>query len=88
MAINKQYRYFFYSDEQILEKKKVIEGRGKEFLPGFVTVGNRREKITQIAKSKDAMKRYADAKLITEGYLEEMTYEEPRTVQERGGLNI
>lgn len=83
---DKKYLYFFYSDEQISEKKEILEQSGKEFIPGYVVVGNQRKKITQISTSKTAMSRYIDTVLVAEGSSNEMNYSEPQSITKRRGM--
>ena len=76
-------KYFLYSDEQIKEKNKVLAQTGKKFEPGFVTIGNRREKFTQLS-DKPTMQRFVDTRIVTSGEENNFTYSMPKTVSKRG----
>lgn len=75
-------KYFLYSDEQIIEKNKVLAQTGKKFEPGFVTIGNRREKFTQLSNTP-TMSRFVDSKIIASGEESNFTYTLPKSVEKR-----
>lgn len=77
MATNNNYVYFYFSDQQIKEKNKVLEKSGKEFVPGFVVTGGKREKISAIVSDKRYMSRFFDAVIVAEGEKASFTYQMP-----------
>lgn len=77
----KNYRYFFYSEQQIKKRNDIESTIGKRFLPGTVYVDGKQEKYTEICKTNQSL--YSDAKLVTEGYLEDMVYTRTTSVSKR-----
>ena len=68
--------YFLYSSDQIVEKNNILKKLNKRFVPGVVTVGNKRVKFTQLS-SEPTMGRFADAKVVAKGELNTFTYVAP-----------
>lgn len=77
----RNYRYFFYSEQQIRKRNDIEAAIGKRFVPGTVYVDGKQEKYTEICKKNTSM--YPDAKLVTEGYLEDMKYTRTTSVAKR-----
>ena len=75
--------YFLYSDEQITEKNKILEKTGKKFEPGYVVVGGKRVKFSQLSSSP-TIDRFIDTKSVASGDLGSFIYEAPKTVPKRG----
>lgn len=75
-------KYFLYSDEQIKEKNSILSKSGKKFVPGFVTVGGKRVKYTQLSDTAN-MKRYIDTKIVASGDLNNFSYTKPTTTLNR-----
>ena len=72
-------KYFLYSDEQIEEKNKVLAKTFKKFSPGIVTVGNRKEKFTQLSDKPD-IPRFVDTKVVAYGDLKNFAYKMPENI--------
>ena len=71
------YGYFQFSKEQ-LDSRTASEIRlGKIFYPGKVIVKGREKLFTQITKTSES--KYNDAKILTQGNTNLMTYTEPYT---------
>lgn len=68
-----QYRYFLFSNEQYKLRKKAELSLGKTYIPGRVLNKGRWYDYTEISQTP-SNNRYADAKIVAEGYLDRMTY--------------
>lgn len=69
----KRYRYFLYSKTQHTMRTQVDKKINKVFTPGKVFSKGRWVPYTEIASvPKNA---YADSKVVAEGYLEDMKYQ-------------
>lgn len=77
------YRYFIYSEEQFKEKNEILAKTGKTFCPGTVVVNGTRKKFTQIS-TKPTLPRFIDTRIITEGYLDQITYTDSYIENKRG----
>lgn len=76
MAVNitgKKYRYFIFSQKQYQERVDAENKLGKRYIPGKVMVHGVYKDFTEISATP-SNSRYADGKLITEGYLDELRY--------------
>lgn len=69
----KKYRYFIFSQKQYQERVDAENKLGKRYIPGKVMVRGVYKDFTEISNSP-SNSRYADGKLITEGYLDELKY--------------
>lgn len=72
--IVRQYRYFLYSEEQYKLRKEVEKEIGLRYIPGTVLVDGIWREFTEL--SKDYNNRYADCKVVAEGYLDDINYKE------------
>lgn len=70
----KRYRYFLYSQSQYIFKTETEEKIGKTYIPGRVLASGRWKDFTEISTTPSNNK-FADAKIVAEGYLEDMTYQ-------------
>ena len=73
-----KFVYFLYSEEQIKERNRILEGQGKVFVPGTVYVGMSRIKFSQMS-DKDHLDRFIDTKIVAKGYRKQMKFEMPKT---------
>lgn len=67
------YKYFLFSQRQYLLRKEVELKLGKEFIPGKVLKNGKWKEYTEISDTPSNNK-YADAKVIAEGYLDKVQY--------------
>lgn len=72
----KGYWYFLYSYEYLKQRNAIEEKVGRVFEPGTVIV-NGTMKEYNILSDKPELERYPDARLIAEGDIETMKYNEP-----------
>ena len=72
----KWYWYFMYSYEYTKERNAIEEKMGRVFTSGTV-ISNGTMKEYNILSTKPELKRYPDARLIAEGDIETMKYNEP-----------
>lgn len=70
----REYGYFLYSSAQHKMRNQIEERLGKKFIPGKVLVNGNWKQFTQISKTPDN-KMYGDAKLVAQGYLDSMKYQ-------------
>lgn len=70
---NKKYRYFMYSETQRKEKANVEKTLNRKYNPGYVIYKGKKHLYTEIVTNV-ANCRYADAKLVAEGNLEDLKY--------------
>lgn len=68
-----QYRYFLFSNEQYRLRQKAELSLGKTYIPGRVLNRGKWNDFTEISSSPSNYK-FADAKVVAEGYLDRMTY--------------
>lgn len=71
----KRYRYFLYSKTQHSMRVDVDKKINKVFTPGKVFVRGRWAQFTEMSLSPKNS--YADTKVVAEGYLEDMKYQNP-----------
>lgn len=71
---NSPYKYFLYSRQQFLLRTEVEAKLGKTYIPGKVMYKGRWRDFTEISDSPTNNK-FADAKVITEGYLDKVQYQ-------------
>lgn len=72
----RQYRYFLYSQAQYKERSETEKTLGRTYIPGKVLVNGRWKDYTEIS-TKPSNNKYADAKLLIEGYLDSVNYKKP-----------
>ena len=72
-VVARQYRYFLYSQEQYKLRKQTEANLGKTYIPGQVLVNGRWKDYTEIS-SRPSNYKFADAKIIAEGYLDSVNY--------------
>ena len=77
------YVYFLFSEEQVQEKNQILAGMSKKFQPGVISIGNKKEKFSQISSSS-TIPRFVDTKIVAEGEQDKFTYTMPQTVEMRG----
>lgn len=75
--------YFLYSDEQIVEKNKILSATGKKFIPGTVVVNGKRTKFTQLSEVPN-ISRFIDTKIVASGELNNFVYQLPSTQNKKG----
>lgn len=80
---NSNYVYFLYSEEQIVEKNKILEKQNKVFNPGTVVANGVRKQYTQ-KSSSSTMSRFFDCKVVAEGYEDQFVYEAPSSTFKKG----
>ena len=66
------YVYFLYSETQKTERSTIEKKMSRVFTPGTVIVNGRKKIFTEL--SKKSSNRYADCKVVAEGYKSKMTY--------------
>ena len=69
------YVYFLYSDQQLQERKTIEKSISKSFVLGNVIVNGRKKMLTEL--STKPTNRYADCKVVAEGYKSTMNYTLP-----------
>ena len=74
----KKYRYFLYSKSQHTMRTEVDKKINKVFSPGKVFNRGRWVQYTEI--SQVPKNSYADTKIVAEGYLEDMKYQNPTSI--------
>ena len=72
------YRYFLYSKSQEILRTESENRMGKKFILGQVLVKGKWVPYTQISLTADNPM-WPDCILLTEGYLKDITYKEPRS---------
>jgi hypothetical protein len=77
-ANTKNYRYFLYSKSQLNLRQEVDRKINKTFSPGKVFNKGRWVDYTEI--STTPKNSYADTKIVAEGYLEDMKYQNPTSI--------
>ena len=70
---DKRYRYFLFSQSQYQLRMDTEERLGKTYIPGKVLSKGRWRDFTEISTTPSNNK-YADAKIVAEGYLEDTQY--------------
>ena len=74
----KKYRYFLYSKAQHTMRAEVDKKINKVFTPGKVLTKGKWVPYTEV--SVLPKNSYADAKIVAEGYIEDMKYQNPSSV--------
>lgn len=69
----KRYRYFLYSKDQHSMRKEIDKKINKVFIPGKVLSKGKWVDFTEI--SVYPSNSFADAKIVAEGYLEDIKYQ-------------
>lgn len=69
----RQYRYFLYSQDQHKLRKEAEARLGKNYIPGQVLANGRWKNYTEISSSP-TNNRYADAKVVAEGYTDSIQF--------------
>lgn len=77
----KKYRYFLYSQTQHASCDAIEKKVGRRYIAGQVLYNGKRRQFTEISTSSEN-NRYSDAKVVAEGYLEDMDYTLP--IRQRG----
>lgn len=78
MATTKKYRYFLYSNTQYNERMSIEKSMGKKYVPGKVFYKGKWRQFTQMS-TVPSNARYADARLVAEGNLEDLNYKKSTT---------
>lgn len=73
---NSPYKYFLYSRQQYMLRTEVEKKLGKTYIPGKVLYRGKWRDYTEISDTPTNNK-FSDAKVITEGYLDKIQYENP-----------
>lgn len=79
MAVNvteKKYRYFLYSQTQHASCDSIERKVSRTYVPGQVFSNGKKRLFTELSTTPEN-NRYADAKLVAEGYIEDMNYTLP-----------
>ena len=74
----KKYRYFLYSKTQHNLRQTVDRNINRVFIPGTVFSKGKWVTFTEISISPS--NKYADSKIVAEGYLEDMKYQNHTSV--------
>ena len=72
-VVSRQYKYFLYSQDEHKVRKEAEARLGKDYIPGQVLANGRWKNYTEISSSP-TNNRYADAKVVAEGYLDSVRY--------------
>ena len=70
------YRYFFYSSEQMQFQEKMETKQGKNYKVGTVIYKGKRRNFTEMSRTNTS--RYSDAKLVAEGDISRIKYTLPK----------
>lgn len=70
---NTPYKYFLFSQQQFLLRSEVEAKLGRTYIPGKVMYKGRWRDFTEISDTPTNNK-FADAKVITEGYLDKVQF--------------
>ena len=71
------YRYFLYSDSQYRMRREIEATINKKFIPGKVLYKGKWKNFTEISSSPD--NGFSDCKVVAEGYLGDMQYQDFRS---------
>ena len=74
----KRFRYFLYSQSQHKTRTETEKNIGRQYVPGKVLTNGRWKDYTEISTSA-SNNRFADAKVVASGYLEDMNYTQSRS---------
>lgn len=66
------YVYFLYSETQEKERNTIENRLGRVFVPGVVVVNGQRNYFTELSRKNT--NRYADTKVVAEGWRSKMTF--------------
>lgn len=69
----KRYRYFLYSKEQHKMREEIDRNINKVFIPGKVLSKGRWVTFTDISSTPSNS--FADSKIVAEGYIEDIKYQ-------------
>lgn len=72
----KRYVYFLYSQSQQKMCEQIEKTVGRDYIPGQVMANGKMRLFTEIS-STPSNNKYADAKVITEGYIDDINYKAP-----------
>lgn len=72
----KQYKYFLYSQSQHRLCDEIENNIGREYIPGKVMYNGKWRLFTEIS-STSSNNKYSDAKVVSEGYIEDIQYKLP-----------
>lgn len=72
----KRYVYFLYSQSQHKMCDEIEKTVGRDYIPGQVMANGKMRSFTEISLTPTNNK-YADAKLIVEGYIDQIQYKLP-----------
>lgn len=72
----RRYVYFLYSQSQHKMCSEIESKIGKDYIPGQVMARGKMRYFTEIS-STPTNNKYADAKIVIEGYLDEINYKAP-----------
>ncbi len=72
----RRYVYFLYSQSQQKMCEEIEKAVGRDYVPGKVMANGKMRMFTEIS-STPTNNKYADAKVITEGYIDSITYTSP-----------
>lgn len=66
------YVYFLYSETQEKERNSIEAKLGRIFVPGVVVINGQRNYFTELSRKNT--NRYADTKVVAEGWRSKMTF--------------
>lgn len=66
------YVYFLYSETQEKERNTIENKLGRVFVPGVVVINGQRNYFTELSRKNT--NRYADTKVVAEGWRSKMTF--------------
>lgn len=72
------YVYFLYSEQQEELRKGIESKMNRIFIPGYVFVKGVKRPYTEMSSNNTS--RYPDVKIVAEGYLKDMKYEDIKIV--------
>ena len=78
-GIMKRYVYFIYSSFQYKERLEIESKIGKKYIPGIVYYKGKGLEYTEIVTDINTL-RHSDAKVVAEGYIEDMKYTDSKHV--------
>ena len=78
-ALNRRYVYFMYSSFQYKDRLDIERKIGKTYIPGQVVYKGKKFQFTEIVEDVNTV-RYSDAKIVAEGYIDEMQYTDSKHV--------
>lgn len=72
----KRYVYFLYSQSQQKMCESIEKAVGRDYIPGKVVANGKMKDFTEIS-STPTNNKYADAKIVTEGYIDDIRHTVP-----------